>query len=83
MKQTRETFQAPHVSAVQHERKPMTEKREFSSSVGINNSASGFSSNPANKIFIRKDLVMDSKSSVLPPSFSLSDLGLMSSKTTG
>ncbi|GFG38556.1 hypothetical protein Cfor_01621 [Coptotermes formosanus] len=69
--------------SVQHERKPMTEKREFSSSVGINNSASGFSSNPANKIFIRKDLVMDSKSSVLPPAFSLSDLGLMSSKTTG
>ncbi|PNF21106.1 hypothetical protein B7P43_G05079 [Cryptotermes secundus] len=73
---------SPHVLAVQHERKPMTEKRDFSSSVGMNNSGSGFSSNPANKIFIRKDLVMDSKSSVLPPAFSLSDLGLMSSKIT-
>lgn len=61
----------------------MTEKREFSSSVGMNNSGSGFSSNPSNKIFIRKDLVVDSKSSVLPPAFSLSDLGLMSSKITG
>ena len=61
----------------------MTEKREFGSSVGINNSATGFSSNPANKIFIRKDLVIDSKSSVLPPAFSLSDLGLLGSKTTG
>ncbi|KDR17183.1 Nuclear receptor subfamily 2 group C member 2, partial [Zootermopsis nevadensis] len=69
--------------SVQHERKPMTEKRDFSSSVGINNSAPGLSSNAANKIFIRKDLVMDSKSSVLPPAFSLSDLGLMSSKITG
>jgi hypothetical protein len=68
--------------SVQHERKPMTEKRDFASSIGMNNSASGFSANPANKIFIRKDLVMDSKSSVLPPSFTLSDLGLMSSKTT-
>jgi hypothetical protein len=61
----------------------MTEKRDFSSSVGINNSVPGLSSNPANKIFIRKDLVVDSKSSVLPPAFSLSDLGLMSSKITG
>jgi len=61
----------------------MTEKRDFASTIGLNNSASGFSSNPANKIFIRKDLVMDSNSSVLPPSFSLSDLGLMSTKTAG
>ncbi|XP_069694352.1 orphan steroid hormone receptor 2 isoform X2 [Periplaneta americana] len=68
--------------AVQHERKPMTEKRDFTSSVGMNNNAPGFASNPANKIFIRKDLAMDSKSPVLPSTFSLSDLGLMSSKTT-
>ncbi|PSN35265.1 Nuclear receptor subfamily 2 group C member 2 [Blattella germanica] len=81
MKQTQETFKAPHVSAVQHERKPMTEKRDFPSSVGMNNSASNFSMNPANKIFIRKDLALDSKSPVLPPTFTLSDLGLMSSKS--
>ncbi|KAJ9574903.1 hypothetical protein L9F63_007922, partial [Diploptera punctata] len=68
--------------SVQHERKPMTEKRDFTQSMGINNSSSNFSMNPSNKIFIRKDLSLDSKTSVLPPTFSLSDLGIMSSKTS-
>ena len=78
-----EVIQPHPFSAVQHERKPMTEKRDFPQSVGMNNSSSNFPMNPANKIFIRKDLAMDSKSPVLPRTFSLSDLGLMSSKSAG
>nr|CAD7462867.1 unnamed protein product [Timema tahoe] len=74
MEQTRETFKAPHVLAVQHERKPITEKRELGNMGTAMDANASFTTNPAFKIFIRKDLALDSKS---PSSLSLSDLGLM------
>nr|CAD7264963.1 unnamed protein product [Timema shepardi] len=74
MEQTRETFKAPHVLAVQHERKPITEKRELANMGTAMDANASFTTNPAFKIFIRKDLALDSKS---PSSLSLSDLGLM------
>nr|CAD7405938.1 unnamed protein product [Timema cristinae] len=74
VEQTRETFKAPHVLAVQHERKPITEKRELGNMGTAMDANASFTTNPAFKIFIRKDLALDSKS---PSSLSLSDLGLM------
>ncbi|XP_068082275.1 orphan steroid hormone receptor 2 isoform X2 [Anabrus simplex] len=67
--------------SVQHERKPVSEKRDFSMSVGMNNNSSPFSPNPLNKIFIRKDLTLESPSSGLPSSFSLTDMGMMNTST--
>ncbi|KAG8238560.1 hypothetical protein J437_LFUL018177, partial [Ladona fulva] len=86
VKQTRETFKAPHVLAVQHERKPITEKREYSMTPGANNHGSPaavFTPTPGSKIFIRKDLGVEAHSPGWPSSFSLADLGIMSHTTLG
>lgn len=62
----------PHISvlAVQHERKPIIDKKEFNTSA-----ATTFNSNAVNKIFIRKDLSLDSPSLTTGP-FTACDLGI-------
>ncbi|XP_049806444.1 orphan steroid hormone receptor 2-like isoform X1 [Schistocerca nitens] len=64
---------SPHVLAVQHERKPISDKRDYS----VTGVSSPFPQNPLNKIYIRKDLNLDS--SGLPTNFSISDLGQINS----
>ncbi|GLG93633.1 Ecdysone-induced protein 75B, isoforms C/D [Gryllus bimaculatus] len=64
--------------SVQHERKPISEKREFSSvSFGSNNNST-FSQNSLNKIFIRKDLGAETQQAGISP-FSFGDVGLVNS----
>ncbi|XP_063220484.1 nuclear receptor subfamily 2 group C member 1-A-like isoform X2 [Bacillus rossius redtenbacheri] len=63
--------------AVQHERKPILEKRDFSGAAATD-SSTAFGTNSPYKIFIRKDLALDSKSSGLPTTFCISEFGLMS-----
>ncbi|KAK5639676.1 hypothetical protein RI129_012168 [Pyrocoelia pectoralis] len=57
--------------SVQHERKPIVDKKEFNSSV----TGSPYCSSSVNKIFIRKDLSTDS-TTILPSSFNPCDLAL-------
>ncbi|XP_031335610.1 nuclear receptor subfamily 2 group C member 1-A isoform X2 [Photinus pyralis] len=56
---------------VQHERKPIVDKKEFNSSVA----GSPYCSSNVNKIFIRKDLSTDA-TTILPSSFNPCDLAL-------
>lgn len=58
------------LSAVQHERKPIIDKKDYSNNIGNN-----YNSNSVNKIFIRKDLSTDSPG-LLPAPFNPCDLGL-------
>ncbi|XP_071442672.1 nuclear receptor subfamily 2 group C member 2 isoform X2 [Hetaerina americana] len=79
---------APHVLAVQHERKPITEKRDYSMATGGNTHGSGspaavYSPSQGNKIFIRKDLGVEAHSQGWPSSFTLADLGLMGHAALG
>lgn len=48
------------VSAVQHERKPISEKKEVNSFMSGDSNLGSFSNNPM-KIFIRKDLCLESQ----------------------
>lgn len=57
--------------AVQHERKPIVDKKEFTN----NASAPPFSTGSINKIFIRKDLATES-SAIIPAGFNPCDLAL-------
>lgn len=57
--------------SVQHERKPIVDKKEFSN----NAAAPPFSSAGINKIFIRKDLATES-SAIIPSAFNPCDLAL-------
>lgn len=56
------------IPAVQHERKPIIDKKEYGTTAGTNY-------NSANKIFIRKDLSMDIPN-ISNPQFNTYDLGL-------
>ncbi|KAF5274574.1 hypothetical protein FQA39_LY07186 [Lamprigera yunnana] len=56
---------------VQHERKPIIDKKDFSNSV----SGTSYCSSTVNKIFIRKDLATES-SNILPTPFNPCDLAL-------
>jgi hypothetical protein len=56
--------------SVQHERKPIIDKKDYSNNIGNN-----YNSNSVNKIFIRKDLSTDSPG-LLPAPFNPCDLGL-------
>uniref|UniRef100_A0A1B6BYX3 Nuclear receptor subfamily 2 group C member 1 n=1 Tax=Clastoptera arizonana TaxID=38151 RepID=A0A1B6BYX3_9HEMI len=70
--------------SVQHERKPISEKKEFHSFMAGENNFMGYSNNPM-KIFIRKDLGFESQQHSLSPAaaFNLSNLGVMSPLTYG
>ncbi|XP_039298669.1 orphan steroid hormone receptor 2 [Nilaparvata lugens] len=64
--------------SVQHERKPMSEKKDFSLFMGGESNFGNFANNPM-KIFIRKDLCSDAQSQAA--AFNLSNLGMMSPLT--
>ncbi|XP_046407020.1 nuclear receptor subfamily 2 group C member 2-like isoform X2 [Ischnura elegans] len=78
---------SPHVLAVQHERKPITEKRDYSMTTGGSNHGSSpaavYSPSQGNKIFIRKDLGVEAHSPAWPSSFSLADLGIIGHAALG
>ncbi|CAH0561881.1 unnamed protein product [Brassicogethes aeneus] len=59
--------------SVQHERKPIIDKKEYSNNTG-SNFVNSNQTNPANKIFIRKDL--NSDSAIIPSHFNPCDLGI-------
>ncbi|XP_075219819.1 orphan steroid hormone receptor 2-like [Lycorma delicatula] len=60
--------------SVQHERKPMSEKKDFNLFMGGDSNLANYSNNPM-KIFIRKDLCLDSQHAA---ALTLSNLGMMS-----
>lgn len=60
--------------SVQHERKPMSEKKDFNLFMSGDNNLANYSNNPM-KIFIRKDLCLESQHAA---AFTLSNLGMMS-----
>lgn len=69
--------------SVQHERKPISEKKDFNLFMGGENNFAGYSNNPV-KIFIRKDLGLESQHhSLQNATFNFSNLGIMSPITYG
>ena len=70
-------------SAVQHERKPISEKnsRDLSSLIASNNNSQSYvSPDITSKIYLRKDL--ENTPSAFAAAFSLADLGLLTAATT-
>lgn len=73
-----------YFSAVQHERKPISEKnsRDLSSLIASNNNSQSFLSPDINsKIYLRKDL--ENTPSAFAAAFGLADLGLLTATTLG